>query len=256
VPNDGATPQIAYQPQSIEHFNAATFSWIGGSTAIDNPTARVERLVSGKWQPFADGTGEVQTMVGFPVGIAGVAQTWAGKEPWFWTANFEAYAAHPARLGSTPAGTYRFVVDGKSRQNMADVPYHFESQPFNVVSWGGLSAQNVAVDSLGNVTFDFAPVVYPRSYASGFRFIHDDGNPRICDQCTFRPWAKTGVAKSAVVTVKRKSGTVQTFAATLTNGHWKAATKLATGDQAFIAAGGLRDNNNETNRAQVSLATR
>ncbi|HZP11166.1 MAG TPA: neutral/alkaline non-lysosomal ceramidase N-terminal domain-containing protein [Nevskiaceae bacterium] len=254
VPNDGDTPHIVVQPQSIEHFNGATFSWVGGSTAIDNPIARVEReYAPGKWQPFADGSGEVQTMVQFPNGAQGVVTTWTGGEPWHWTANFEAYAAHPTRLGSTPPGNYRFVVDGKSRQSMADVPYHFVSNPFTVTNWGGLGVQNAVVDTLGNVSFDFAPVVYPRSYSSPFKFIQDNGDPRICDQCTFRPWAKKGVAKSAVVTVKRANGTLQTFAASLSNGHWKAATKLLSGDQAFIAPGGLRDNNNETNRAQIAL---
>jgi hypothetical protein len=254
VPNDGSAPQIVAQPKSIEHFNGATFTWLGGSTAIDNPVARVEREVSpGTWKTFADGSGEVQTMVGFPTGVAGVAQTWLGMQSWMWTANFEGYAAHPTRLGSTPPGNYRFVVDGKSRQNMADVTYHFVSAVFTVSNWGGLNVQNAVVDSVGNVSFDFAPVVYPRSYSSPFKFVQDNGDQRICDQCSFRPWARKGVAKSAVVTVRRKSGTVQTFAATLTNGHYKAATKLLTGDQAFIAPGGLRDNNNETNRAQIVL---
>jgi hypothetical protein len=113
--------------------------------------------------------------------------------------------------------------------------------------------RNVAVDALGNVSFDFAPVVYPRSYSSPFKFVHDDGNPRICDQCSFRPWAREGAAKSAVVTVTRKNGAVQTFGASLSGGHWKANTKLLAGDTAFIAPGGLRDNNSETNRGAIAL---
>ncbi len=257
VPNDATPARIVAQPQNVEHFNAATFTWVGGSTAIDNPVARVERETSpGVWTRFADGAGEVQTMVKFPLGVDGVISTYTGSQEWQWTANFEAYAAHPARLGSTPAGRYRFVVDGKNRQNMGDLPYHFVSNPFTVGNWGGLNVQSVALDAIGNVSFAFAPIAYPRTYTSPFRFVQDNGSPRICDQCSFRPWARKGVPKSATVTVRRANGTQQTFAATQANGRWSAATKLLAGDQAFIAAGGLRDNYNETNRGTLALASR
>jgi len=49
-------------------------------------------------------------------------------------------------------------------------PYHLESSPFDVAAWPG------------------GPV--PRSYASSFPFVADDGDPRICDTCTFRPWRR------------------------------------------------------------------
>jgi hypothetical protein len=130
------------------------------------------------------------------------------------------------------------------------------STPFTVSNWGGLAVQNVALDASGNVSFDFAPINYPRSYASPFRFIQDNGNARICDQCSFRPWARKGVATKATVTVRRKSGAIQTYPATLVGGRWKANTVLLVGDRASIAPGGLRDNNNETNRGELLLATR
>ena len=57
-------------------------------------------------------SGEVQTRVHWPQGVPGIVETYAGQFAWEWTANFEAYEAFPARLGSTPLGTYRFVVDG------------------------------------------------------------------------------------------------------------------------------------------------
>ncbi len=57
-------------------------------------------------------TGEVQTRVHWPQGVPGIVETYTGQFAWEWTANFEAYEAFPARLGSTPLGSYRFVVDG------------------------------------------------------------------------------------------------------------------------------------------------
>jgi hypothetical protein len=257
VPSDAGPARIVAQPQNVEHFNAATFTWVGGNTAIDNPIAKVERETSpGVWKLAADGSGEVQTMVKFPEGLGGVIDTYVGNMEWQWIANFEAYAAHPTRLGSIAPGRYRFVVDGKIRQNMADTPYRFVSNPFTVANWGGLNVQDVAVDGVGNVSFAFAPIAYPRSYSSPFRYIQDNGNPRICDQCSFRPWARKGFEKSAKVTVVRANNTQQVLNATLVNGRWKAATKLLPGDRAFVAVGGLRDNNNETNRAALPLASR
>ena len=41
---------------------------------------------------------------------AGVLKTYAGKQSWLWTANFEAFDAFPRTVipgGQTPAGTYR-----------------------------------------------------------------------------------------------------------------------------------------------------
>jgi len=257
VPNDLGPARVVTQPQNIEHFNGATFTWVGGNTAIDNPLARVEREVSpGVWKTAADAAGEVQTMVKFPLGVTGVAGVWTGGFEWQWIANFEAYAAHPTRLGSIAPGKYRFVVDGVIRQGGADQPYHFVSNPFAVTNWGGLGVKDVVTSAVGDVSFAVAPIAYPRSYTSPFKFIQDNGSPRICDQCTFRPWARTGVAKSAQVTVVRANGTQQIFNATLANGRWSAPTKLLAGDRALISAGGLRDNNSETNRGAIALAAR
>ncbi len=253
MPDDVGPAAILAQPVDTEHFNAATFSWIGGSTAIDNPVARVERETApGAWSAFADMTGEVQTKVEFPIGAVGTVETYLGTHEWHWTANFEAYAAHPARLGSTPFGRYRFVVDGVIRQGGADEPYHFESDPFAVLPWGGLNVTAVQ-SGAGSVSFEISSA-YPRSYASVFRYIADDGNPRICETCTFRPWASQGVPVSAQVTIARSGGGNETVAATPVAGRWTAATTLASGDRAFIAPGGLLDDRGETNRAEIPLA--
>jgi hypothetical protein len=172
IPADPQAAAILSQPQTLmPYFTAATFRWRGGSSAVDNPVVRVERNVNGEWQRFADMTGEVQTRVRWPEGLPGIVQNGVGQFDWEWTANFEAYEAFPARLGSTPIGTYRFVVDGQNKRDGALRPYHLESRQFHVTGW-------------------LSPEPIPRTYTSGFPFIRDNGDPRICDTCTFRPWRK------------------------------------------------------------------
>jgi hypothetical protein len=257
VPDDVGPARVLAEPVDIERFSGATFSWVGGSTAIDNPTARVEREgPDGQWQPYADMTGEVQTKVEFPEGAAGVIGTYLGTHEWHWTANFEAYAAAPARLGSTPPGRYRFVVDGNIRQSGADQAYHFESAPFAVSHWGGVGVADAAVDGAGNVSFSTPPVQYPRSYVSAFRYIQDDADPRICETCTFRPWARASEVQSARVSVQRAAGMIEVIDAARSGTAWSVPTTLAAGDRAFIAPGDLRDTNLETNRAEIPLVSR
>jgi hypothetical protein len=66
-----------------------------------------------------------------------------------------------------------------------------------------------AVDDGGDVSFAVPDSRYPRTYASTFRTIKDDGGAlpgaksRICRTCSFRPWASGASAASAVVTVTR-----------------------------------------------------
>src|SRR5207247_1434648 len=57
LPNDVGPAKILQQPKNITRFQAATFTWRGGSNAVDNPVARVERLMRRRWAPFADPTG-------------------------------------------------------------------------------------------------------------------------------------------------------------------------------------------------------
>src|SRR3546814_8650937 len=122
MPNDAGTPGPVAQPSDITRFAAAEFSWRGGSTAADNPRVRVEHEVAAnQWQPYADPTGQVPVRVEFPDGVTGVLRSYVGLQDWIWTANFEAYGAFPARLGSTPPGRYRFCVEGRSRQSFAFV---------------------------------------------------------------------------------------------------------------------------------------
>ena len=275
LPADVGPVAALTQPKDLERFGAATFTWRGGDTAVDNPVVRVERQVDGDWQPFADMTGEVQTEVAFPHGVTGVADTYTGRQEWRWTANFEAFDGFPARFGQTPTGTYRFVVDGVSRVTGTDAPYTLTSQPFQVTPWTGVQVTDPAVDGAGNVSFVIPDSAYPRSYASAFRTIKDDHDmdgpdkSAFCRTCSFRPWARYGQAASAVVTVTRADGRVEQVPATLTYEPGQpaafrvpatpgrtlatAATALAPGDTAVLAVGDVRDVNGEYNGTAFPL---
>jgi hypothetical protein len=267
LPNDVDPGKAVTQPKGISRFDAATFSWRGGSNAVDNPVVRVERSVDGAWETFADMSGEVQTQVTFPKGVQGVADTRTGRQSWLWTAAFEAYSGFPARLGSTPEGTYRFVVDGLARTENKDAPYTLVSQPFQVSPWSGVQVTDGAVDGAGDVSFRIADSVYPRTWSDRdeatdpaptvFRTIRDDGNNKgtsvFCRTCAFRPWASSGSAASAVVTVTRADGTVEQVPATLAGGRWVADTSLLPGDTAEVKSGAVRDTYGETNGTALQL---
>ena len=252
LPNDKGPAEALTHPADITRFDAATFTWRGGSNAVDNPAVRVERRVRGAWRTYADQTGEVQTMVDFPAGIEGVANTYAGNTEWLWTANFEAFDAFPSRLGQTPTGTYRFVVDGAIRSADEAVPYHLASEPFTVSRWTGVQVTDGRTEPSGGVSFTTASS-YPRTYTSPFRFIADDGRTDVCKTCTFRPWASGAAVTSAVVTVTRADGSVNRVAAVQRDGRWYAATRLRAGDTAVVPAGGVRDANGEVNGTALTI---
>jgi cephalosporin-C deacetylase-like acetyl esterase len=189
LPPDVGPAQALVQPLDIPLFNAATFRWRGGGTQIDNPVVTVERETAPNvWTTFADQTGEVQTRVHWPQGIPGVVSTYTGQFAWEWTANFEAYEAFPARLGSTPLGTYRFVANGCIND---DLPGSLPRRAQGFVSAGACPGGARAYELVSEAFTVGAKVANPRSYtsASVFPFIGDNGDPRICDTCSFRPWA-------------------------------------------------------------------
>jgi hypothetical protein len=241
LPDDKGPVAATSQPKDLTRFGAALFSWRGGSNAIDDPVVRVERQVDGRWQTFADMTGEVQTKVAFPQGVQGVADTRTGSQEWLWTAQFEAFDGFPARLGSTPVGDYRFVVDGASRAAGDTKPYQLTSTPFHVGPWAGITASGATVNPDGSVSFQVAPIGYPKTYASPFRTIKVDDRKTYCVVCTFRPWATTGTVASAVVTVTQADGTARQVPASFDGTRWTAPTALNPGEKAAIAVGGIQD---------------
>jgi hypothetical protein len=273
LPADVGPVEAVTQPLDLQRFDATTFTWRGGSNAVDNPDVRVDRLVDGAWQPFADMTGEVQTQVRFPDGVEGVADTHTGSQEWLWTAAFEAYSGFPAHHTSTPAGTYRFVVDGISRTTGADAAYSLTSEDFEVTPWDGVAVTDGRVDAEGDVSF-VAASAYPRTWSDrdtdveqaaldaqpqppAFRTIRDDknrdGQSAFCRTCSFRPWAQTAATVSAVVTVTRADGAVELVEAALVDSRWVADTNLTDGDTAVVAVGGVRDAYGETNGTALQI---
>jgi predicted acyl esterase len=213
LPPDASPATAPAQPADIGWFEAATFTWTGGATAIDNPRVTAQRCKdgqscsdsdafdSGKWEKFADQTGEVQIRVQWPQSPDQLASVYAGQFEWRWTANFEAYEAFPARLGSTPAGTYRFAVEGcingagAPDENLANrisnflvgllpagtldgtleagacrggaSPYTLASEAFEVTA-GAQRVKSVAADAGGNLTIGVAERSIPQWYLSAY----------------------------------------------------------------------------------------
>ncbi len=251
LPGDVGPAAIVEQPVSIRRFDAATVSWRGGSNAVDNPVVTVERLRGGKWRPFADQTGEVQTMVEFPAGVNGFLDTYAGNEEWTWTAAFEAFDAFPRGIGSTPAGSYRFVISGLIRDGSIDQAYQLESDPFEVEPWSGITVRDLTVGDDGSVSFAIDHA-YPKTYASVFPYVaeeikNDEVGVPFCTTCTFRPWASSGEIVRAVVTVLRADGSIDRVSAFQVGDRWLAPAGLQPGDEVMIEPGAIRDSYGESN---------
>ena len=254
LPDDVGPAEALTQPEDTKRFDASTFSWRGGSNAADNPVVTVERRAGDEWVPYADQSGEIQTMLEFPKGADGLLNTYQGNEEWVWTANFEAFNAVPRELGSTPAGEYRFVVDGNIRQSGADSPYHLESEAFEVKPWDGIEVTDIRLEPNDSVSFVVPTIAYPQTYESVFRYVGvemkgDEVGREFCTTCSFRPWASTADVVSATVRVVRKNGKLESHEAELIDGRWVAPTKLKVGETAFVDAGGVVDGYGETNGA-------
>jgi hypothetical protein len=89
--------------------------------------------------------------------------------------------------------------------------------------------------------------VYPRTYASPFRYVRDDGDTTLCMTCSFRPWAKGAAVSTAVVTVERDHGVDRVVPAVFRDGRWYASVDLKKGERAYVAPGGVHDAHGETN---------
>lgn len=254
LPDDVGPATVLQEPEDITRFAAATFEWRGGSTALDNPTVRVERKVGDAWVTYADQSGEVPTMAALPTGAAGMVDAWTGTHEWRWTASFEAFDAFPATLidgGQVPVGEYRFVVDGTIRSGRTDRPYRLKSDTFIVERWTGVTASEPQAELDGALSFA-ASATYPRTYTSSFPYVRDDGGTLLCRTCSFRPWASSGPVISAVVTVTGPLGT-RRIAAMPTGGRWFVDAHLVAGETATIEPGGLSDVFGETNGTPIVL---
>src|SRR5207249_2318104 len=97
----------------------------------------------GKWVPYSDQSGEVQTILKQPPGVLSALGDYrSGSQRWTWITSFEAFDSYPRADvpgGQVPTGTYRFVVDGYIHQSGATKPYHLASNSFTVSPWRGLT---------------------------------------------------------------------------------------------------------------------
>ena len=134
LPDDGGAAEVVKQPTDVERFSAAMLTWNGGSNFTDNPEVRVQRRLRGEWTNYADQSGEVPVTLKLPArdDIPAYEQ---GDQNWHWTAVFEAFVSRFNLVGpdgdaerATPAGVYRFVVDGHRREGGQVAPYHLVSQ--------------------------------------------------------------------------------------------------------------------------------
>jgi hypothetical protein len=271
LPDDLGAAEVLDQPADVTRFGAAHVTWRGGATAVDRPVARVERLVDGAWTPYADGSGEVPVVADLPEGALASGQALAGRREWRWTAAFEAYSAFPSRLGQTPEGTYRFVIEGHRRAGGVTAPYELESDPFEVSRFEGLAVEGLAVED-GDVVVTTRDSAYPRTYDSPTGVLADDGGvdraraaglPHdVCRTCTFRPWAQTAEVASVTVTVTRPDGASSRHAAVLVADdvagapdRWVVRGLGRTPGAVFsVEPGDLVDANGEVNGTRAVLA--
>ena len=288
LPDDGGSAGVVEEPQDLERFSATFFKWVGGSNFTDNPHVKVQRREGSEWIDYAGQSGEIPVTLEFPQG-EDVPSYLQGGQQWRWTAHFEAFASNFETIEgvrATPEGTYRFVVDGMRREGRAMVPYHLESNMFDVRAWDGITVDG-DLDSAGRARFtvgprrnltvaaggptiqaEIGPIDYPDSYASPIRFIanerqafRDPAAPGsadklewYCFRCSFRPWADTGRPAVGYVTIVRADGSRQRVPAVEQSaGSFSTPEPLAAGDSAFVAAGDVRDAFGNLNGADSAL---
>ncbi|HEX2232737.1 MAG TPA: hypothetical protein VHG69_05185 [Thermoleophilaceae bacterium] len=159
LPDDGGEPGAVSQPQDVERFDAAFFTWIGGSNYTDDPEAKVQRRLDGQWRDYAGQAGEVPITIEYP-DFEDAPPYEAGQHEWRWTAHFEAFASRFETVEgnrATPAGVYRFVVEGQRRENRQPEPYRVESEPFEVRPWSGITVTDIKTEDDGTVSFEAGP---------------------------------------------------------------------------------------------------
>jgi hypothetical protein len=274
LPDDGGQAETIQQPSDIERFSATFFKWNGGSNFTDNPAVKVQRQVDGQWVDFADQSGEIPVTVEYPQG-EDVQSYLEGDQHWKWTAHFEAFATnYDLGMGggqlATPAGAYRFVVDGERREGGSRRSYHLESNTFEVKPWTGITASDVRIDPGGRISFkigprhtytaygiaaELGPIDYPDSYSSPARFIKNERtayrdpsaptDPQkfewFCFTCTFRNWADTGDAEVAYLTIVDPRGGLYRYKARPRGDRWSVTRKLRPRESAYVRAGDVRD---------------
>jgi hypothetical protein len=275
IPDDGGTPgrPVAHPESVVSRFDAAAFTWEGGSTYTDNPVVVVQRRDGDAWRAVATQEGgEVVVTFAYDAWLSEAPVRWlTGAQPHRWTATFEVFEA-------IPPGTYRFAVEGAHRDGGAPVPYTTVSEVFEVVAWTGLVVTDLAVDRasgtaslavagheavsdafVGPAALAAGQVRYPFTYEGGPSFIAadivDHGAWRFCFRCTFRAWATHGTVTRAHLRITGPDGgVVRTALATLdpaTGRLVASGLDLQPGEQVVVPAGAVRDEFGNTNASET-----
>ena len=279
LPDDGGDAKAVKQPAAVERFDGTFFTWNGGSNFTDNPRVKLQRKVGDGWTDYARQDGELPVTIDYPEGPDTPSYE-TGSFEWHWTAHFEAFAGRFETVEgnrATPAGTYRFVVDGRRRKGRAVQPYRVESAPFEVQPWDGITVEDLKVDGDGRVSFkvgprtarpfpgvpglvsQIGPIDYPDTYDYGSagplpRFIEkkwrgkrdpeapDDGSKIewLCDECSFRPWLDSGDAETANLRVASTEGS-EIVPARREGDRWVSERPLTAGEAAYVGAGCVQD---------------
>ena len=267
LPDNAGPARALAQPASVSRFDVTQFRWVGGDNYTDNPNVTVQRLVDGKWQPYADQSGEVQVFVDQPQDMLDALPTYrSNMQQWNWRASFEVFDSYPRADvpgGQVPNGIYRFAVDGFIHTGGAATPYHLNSQPFAVSPWTGINVRDLQRNG-SQVSFVVDPITYPTTppaaHTADLLWYHDPRDTKgnhgpVCELCTFRPWAKTGQVVSAVVQVNYGNGRVDRVPATYdaTSGRWVASVPPGEGITVSVPVGGVRDTYGEGNGQSLTL---
>jgi hypothetical protein len=303
LPADGGTPgAVGKQPSDIKRFDVAQFTWTGGSNYTDSPQVTVQRLENGAWVTAGDMQGDVQITVDFPDSPLGgtaksdVATYATGSYVWKWTATFEAFDSDidTGRGTQTPAGTYRFVVNGAHRHGLpaSAQPYSVTSSTFQVKPWDGITVPDIRVEPDGTVSFgvgpvntkDFfvsypagsstskahftvGPIDYPDTWsASKLPKAPPTGDhlfPRLERTdiggqlyCFSCSFRPWADAGQASVALVTIGGGQQVPASLGTDGRWHTSYALAAGQTAQVEAGGVHDGFGEYNGSPSAVVSR
>ncbi len=170
---------VVRQPETTDRFGAAVLSFIGGDPELDTPHVVIEREnAAGEFEVLRSAGGRPIDEAGpETILVYDYDETHASTEPHLWSLHWETVA-------STPAGTYRFMVEGVNYDGSEasaeppywkGTPYRFTSSPFRVREARSLVVSDVRSDGR-SVS---ATVSYPEP--------HPDADPNTPDAFRYRP---------------------------------------------------------------------
>lgn len=155
MPDLPATP--LEEPADIVRATPVTFTWRGGSPEVARdwiPRVTVQRrVVDGYVTVATEGTGEILLWQITPA---------PGDSRWtaVWQPLFDA-----------PVGSYRFAVDGRRQEALADVPYSLTSRSFEVSHCLCIEATSLAVRHVSDGTIHLSVAASYSKVTQGFRLL-------------------------------------------------------------------------------------